>query len=106
MKPILLHVHWPLYEKIKAYAKERGLGIVGAIRLILSEFFRNNPTAMNNINELPDGIGDMGKGKGLLIDTSKLRDKDGVVHPPPEHLSKEQTIEWVRNFHESQKKET
>lgn len=58
---------------------------------------------MDKDNELPEGIIDMGKDKGLVIDMAKLRDKNGVVHIPPENLSKEQTLEWIRNYHEGQK---
>lgn len=103
MKAILLHVHWPLYEKIKAYAKERGLGIVGAIRLILSEFFRNKANGMSNYEDLPAGIIDLGEGKGFVINMEMLRDKDGVVHVPPPELTKEQTSEWIRKYHNGKK---
>jgi len=91
-----------LYEKIKAYADDREIPVLGAIRMILSEFFRNKSTAMGK-DELPEGVIDMGEGNGLVIDMSKLRDKEGVVHIPPLHLPKEERIEWIRKFHNSQK---
>jgi len=43
MKPLLLRINTWLYGKIKIYAQERGIPVVGAIRLILTEFFRNKP---------------------------------------------------------------
>lgn len=51
---------------------------------------------MTKIGELPDGVIDMGEGKGLAIEMEKLRDQNGVTHVPPPQLSKEQTIEWIR----------
>jgi hypothetical protein len=85
-----------LHGRVKSYAKERGIPVVGAIRLILSEFFRNNLSAMTKIGELPEGVIDRGEGSGLAIDMSKLTDASGKAHVPPSHLSKEQTVEWIR----------
>jgi hypothetical protein len=99
MKALLLELNLWLYGKIKMYAEERGISVVGAIRLILSEFFRSKSTAMNKGEELPEGIFDMGEGKGYLIDMERLRDKDGYIHAPPANLSKEQTLEWIRKYH-------
>lgn len=85
-----------LHGRVKNYADERGIPVVGAIRLILSEFFRKDLSAMTKIGELPEGVIDRGEGSGLAIDMEKLRDKNGVAHVPPSNLSKEQTIEWIR----------
>jgi len=43
MKSILLRINPWLYGKIKTYADERNISVVGAIRLMLNEFFRNKP---------------------------------------------------------------
>lgn len=102
LKAINLHVNDWLYEKTKVYADERSLPLVGAIRLILSEFHRNRAN-MNKKEELPEGIVDMGVGKGYAIDMAKLRDKNGVVHVPPPDLSKEQTLEWIRDHHNGER---
>lgn len=92
-----------MHAKIKLYAEERGIPVVGAIRMILSEFFRNKTVIMHKKEEMPDGIIDMGEGKGLVIDVEKLRDRNGVVQLPPTNLSKEDTIEWIRNHHNAKK---
>lgn len=97
LKAINLQIHQWLYLKLNSYAKERGIPLVGAIRLILAEFFKNKPNGMDKNGDMPDGIIDMGEGKGLLIDMEKLRDQNGLVQVPPSDLSKEQTIEWIRN---------
>lgn len=60
---------------------------------------------MNKKEELPDGIIDMGEGKGFAIDMEKLRDKNGVAHIPPPHLTKEQTREWILDHHNGKKNE-
>ena len=93
-----------LHQRVKAYADDRGIPVVGAIRLILSEFFRNNISAMTKIGELPEGVIDMGQGKGLAIDMQKLTDKTGKSHIPPSQLSKEQTIDWIREKQKEIKK--
>jgi hypothetical protein len=41
MKAILLTLTQDLYKKTKEYARENGIPIVGAIRLILNQFFKN-----------------------------------------------------------------
>lgn len=92
-----------LYDKIKAYADDREIPVLGAIRMILSDFFRNKAATMD-INELPEGVIDMGEGKGLVIDMARLRDDKGVVHIPPSNLSKEQTLEWISK-HQAPKKD-
>lgn len=97
LKAINLQIHQWLYVKLNAYAKERGIPLVGAIRLILAEFLKNKPNGMDKNGDMPEGIIDMGEGKGLLIDMEKLRDQNGLVQVPPTDLSKEQTIEWIRN---------
>jgi hypothetical protein len=102
LKAINLQVNDWLYEKTKVYADERSLPLVGAIRLILSEFHRNRAN-MNKKEELPEGIIDMGEGKGYAIDMEKLRDKDGVAHPPPDNLTKEQTLQWIREHYNGKK---
>lgn len=104
LKAINLQVNDWLYGKIKRYSEERGMGVVVAIRLILSEFFRTNFPTMSQ-SELPAGIIDMGEEKGYLIDMNKLRDENGVVHIPPSDLTKEQTLEWVRKYHNGKNKE-
>lgn len=55
--------------------------------------------------DLPAGIIDLGEGKGFVIDMEMLRDKDGTVHVPPPELSKEQTLEWIRKYHNGKAKE-
>lgn len=92
-----------LYGKVHTYSKQREIGVVPAIRLILSEFFRNKSNSMNIKDEFPDGIVDLGEGKGFVIDMERLRDKDGIPHPPPSHLTKEQTLEWIRTYYNGKK---
>jgi hypothetical protein len=41
MKPILLKLNLWIYGKLKAYADENGITVVGAIRLIINQFFKN-----------------------------------------------------------------
>lgn len=41
MKQLALRLNFWLYEKVEVYAKEHGIPVVGAIRLILTDFFRN-----------------------------------------------------------------
>lgn len=59
---------------------------------------------MNKDEELPEGIIDMGEGKGFVIDMDMLRDENGTIHIPPPELSKEQTREWIRKYHNGKKK--
>lgn len=106
MKALLLEINLWLYGKIKIYADERGIPVVGAIRLILSEFFRNKANTMNKNEELPAGVFDLGEGKGYLITMEYLRDKDGVIHEPPKDLTKEESLEWIRNHHNGKTKES
>lgn len=56
---------------------------------------------MSKNEGLPPGVMDMGPGKGLAIDMEQMRDENGVTHVPPTKLSKEETIEWIWNFHNS-----
>lgn len=106
LKAINLQLSEHLYDKTKVYADEREIPLVGAIRLILSEFFRNKTTFMGKNQDLPPGIiADMGDGKGLAFDMEMFRDEKGEIHWPPLHLSKQQIIDWVRNFHNSKKNE-
>lgn len=103
MKALNLQLSDGLYDKTKSYADGREIPVVGAIRLILSEFFRNKPNAMNKNQEMPDGVIDLGEGKGLAFEMEKFRDKKGIAHPPPTHLPKEQLIEWARSFQNNKK---
>jgi len=105
VKAINLQINDWLYGKIKPYADDRGMGVVVAIRLILSEFFRNKGNAMSKYEDLPEGIFDMGEDKGFVIDMERLRDKNGVVHIPPTNLTKDETLEWIRKYHNGKKKE-
>lgn len=93
-----------LYGKVKLYARDREIPVVGAIRLILSEFFRNKANGMK-YEDLPAGIIDLGEGRGFAINMEMLRDKEGVVHVPPADLTKEQTWEWIRKYHNGKTKE-
>lgn len=58
---------------------------------------------MNKNQEMPDGVIDLGEGKGLAFEMEKFRDKKGIAHPPPTHLPKEQLIEWARSFQNNKK---
>lgn len=58
---------------------------------------------MTTNEELPEGITDLGEGKGYLIDMDYLRDANGIPHPPPPNLTKEQTREWIRKHHNGKK---
>jgi hypothetical protein len=88
--------------KLVSYARENGIPKVGAMRMILSQFFRNL-IVMGKDTELPEGIFDLGEGKGYMIDMEKLRDQDGIVHPPPPNLTKAQTLEWILKYHNGKK---
>jgi len=43
MKPILISLNFWIYEKLKLYADENGLTVVGAIRMIINQFFKSTP---------------------------------------------------------------
>lgn len=103
MKAIKLELSEGLHRKITAYAAGRELPAVGVIRMVLSDFFRNKHFDVNTNEELPEGVIDMGEGKGYAIDMGYLVDGDGVPHPPPQSLSKEQTLEWIRKYHNGKK---
>jgi hypothetical protein len=106
VKAINLQLSERLHGKIKAYADNREIPVVGVIRLVLSDYFRNKSFDMKTNEELPEGIYDLGEGKGYAIDMEYLRDSKGVAHPPPPDLSKEQTLEWIRKHHNGKKKES
>lgn len=59
---------------------------------------------MNKNEELPDGITDLGEGKGFAINMEYLQDKEGNFHVPPTNLSKEQTLQWIQEHHNGKKK--
>ena len=103
MKYIRLGLYEGLHNKIEAYADSRGLPTVGAIRMVLSDFFRNKHYDVKTNEELPEGIVDMGEGKGYAIDMEYLRDASGKSYPPPPDLTKEQTLEWIRKYHNGKK---
>lgn len=103
MKALKLELSEHLYDKTKVYADDREIPVVGAIRLILSEFHRNRANTMGKKEEMPEGVIDLGEGKGLAFDMEKFRDKKGNAHIPPAHLPKEQLLEWARNFQNSKK---
>ena len=103
MKVLKLELSDHLYDKTKLYADDREIPVVGAIRLILSEFHRNKVNAMSKNLEMPEGVIDLGEGKGLAFDMDKFRDKKGVQHIPPTQLPKEQLLDWARNFQNSKK---
>ena len=42
MKSLLLSLTEGLYKKVKDYADDNGISIVGAIRLIINQFFKDN----------------------------------------------------------------
>lgn len=42
MKKFTLSIQEGLYEKLKTYAKENGISMLGAIRYILNQFFKQN----------------------------------------------------------------
>lgn len=42
MKSLLLSLTEGLYQKVKGYATDNGISIVGAIRLIINQFFKEN----------------------------------------------------------------
>jgi hypothetical protein len=41
LKKILLSLNLWVYGKLKEYADENGITVVGAIRLIINQFFKN-----------------------------------------------------------------
>lgn len=105
LKAINLQVNDWLYGRIKGYTDDRGIPVVAGIRLILSEFFRNKTNGMNKYEDLPPGIIDLGEGKGFVIDMKMLTDESGVVHVPPPKLTKDETWEWIRRYHNGKTKE-
>lgn len=60
---------------------------------------------MKTNEELPEGISDMGEGAKYVIDMEYLKDANGIYHPPPSNLTKEQTLEWIRKHHNGKKNE-
>jgi hypothetical protein len=105
VKAIKLQLSEGLHGKITAYAACRELPVVGVIRMVLSDFFRNKHFDMTSNEELPEGIVDMGEGKGYAIDMEYFHKPDGGHHMPPANLSKEQTLEWIRKHHNGKKGE-
>jgi hypothetical protein len=105
VKNINLGLSERLHGKIKAYADTREIPVVGVIRMVLSDFFRNKHFDVKSNEELPEGIVDMGEGKGYAIDMEYLVDSRGIAHPPPPHLTKQQTLEWIRKHHNGKKSE-
>lgn len=60
---------------------------------------------MHKYDDLPDGIIDLGEDKGFAIDMERLRDNNGVVHIPPTNLNKDETLQWIRKYHNGKKNE-
>lgn len=103
MKAIKLELSEGLHRKITAYAAGRELPAVGVIRMVLSDFFRNKHFDMTTNEELPEGIVDLGEGKGYAITMDYFTKPDGGYHMPPADLSKEQTLAWIRQYHNGKK---
>lgn len=103
MKAINLELSERLHAKVKAYAAGRELPVVGVIRMVLSDFFRNKSFDMKTNEELPEGIVDRGEDSGYVIDLEYFRDANGVCRTPPPNLTKGQTLDWIRKNHNGKK---
>ena len=105
MKSIKLELSERLHGKIKAYADNRELPVVGVIRSVLSDFFRHKHFDVKTSEELPEGIVDLGEDKGYAIDMAYFRTADGRENVPPADMTKAQTLEWIRKNHIGKKAE-
>ena len=105
MKYIRLGLFDGLHNKIEAYADNRGLPTVGVIRMVLSDFFRHIHFDMTTKEELPEGVVDMGEDSGYVLEMEYFRGPDGKENIPPPDLTKEQTLQWIRKYHNGKKKQ-
>lgn len=103
MKAVNLKISDLLHWKIKAYADNRELPASGVMRLVLSDFFRNKHFDMKTGEELPEGVVDRGEGSGYVLDMEYFRGPDGKENVPPPDLTKEQTLAWIRKYHNGKK---